>query len=393
MIKNNKNIKGIFIGDFEHKLSQFADDTTIVLDGSPNSLKAALNTIEIFGSYSGLKMNCDKTKIIWIGKKKHSKDKLITSSQLIWGETEFDLLGLHFSVDLQKMIDYNFNKYIVQIHDIIKKWNRRYLTLLGKITIVKTYIISKFIHLFSTLPTPSVDFLKKFNNIIYNFMWDGKPDKISRQQLTRQIQDGGLKMINMTIFIKSLKLTWIRRILRSEITTPWVSLANIIIPNINIIFELGLQKIKRILPSIQNAFWHDTILAWSDFVNNCKHLDLADCLNTPIWDNPHISSIPLHIETWSKKGIRFIGDIVDENLNLMNLDIITNSYNVKRIDFLTYNRIKIGVKKMLNIFNDEFQSKKYVQPNIPFPLNYVIKHITPAKVLSLTNGIEILIYK
>ena len=64
MIKQNKNIKGIFIGDCEYKLTQFADDTSIILDGTLESHESALNTIEIFGTFSGLKMNCDKMKII-----------------------------------------------------------------------------------------------------------------------------------------------------------------------------------------------------------------------------------------------------------------------------------------------------------------------------------------
>ena len=47
--------KGITIGQKEFKLSQFADDTTVFLDGSRDSLQSALNIIEIFGSFSGLK--------------------------------------------------------------------------------------------------------------------------------------------------------------------------------------------------------------------------------------------------------------------------------------------------------------------------------------------------
>ena len=72
MIKENKNIKGIFIGDYEHKL----------LGGTFESIESALNTIEIFGTFSGLKMNGDKTKVIWIRRKKYSCDKLITSLKL-----------------------------------------------------------------------------------------------------------------------------------------------------------------------------------------------------------------------------------------------------------------------------------------------------------------------
>ena len=42
----------------------------IFLDGSENSLRNALNLIDQFSKFSGLKPNYDKTKCIWIGSKK-----------------------------------------------------------------------------------------------------------------------------------------------------------------------------------------------------------------------------------------------------------------------------------------------------------------------------------
>ena len=47
-IKLDPNIKGLkFLG--QHiKMTQFADDTTLILDGTQCSLEAALNTLEIF---------------------------------------------------------------------------------------------------------------------------------------------------------------------------------------------------------------------------------------------------------------------------------------------------------------------------------------------------------
>jgi hypothetical protein len=67
LIKQNKDIKGIYVKNTEHKISQYADDTLLALDGSPKSLFAALDTIEFFSSFSGLKVNTSKTKIVWIG--------------------------------------------------------------------------------------------------------------------------------------------------------------------------------------------------------------------------------------------------------------------------------------------------------------------------------------
>ena len=57
----------------------------LILDGTIESLQAALNTLEIFGTFSGfleifgtfsgLKVNKDKTQIAWIGKKRPVKIK------------------------------------------------------------------------------------------------------------------------------------------------------------------------------------------------------------------------------------------------------------------------------------------------------------------------------
>ena len=68
LILQNSDIRGICLNGLEIKITQYADDTTLLLDGSQSSLIAALNTLEIFGSYSGLKVNTEKTKVIWLGR-------------------------------------------------------------------------------------------------------------------------------------------------------------------------------------------------------------------------------------------------------------------------------------------------------------------------------------
>ena len=70
LIKQNHDIGGIIINGNEHKISQYADDTCLILDGSPQSLFTALDTIDFFSNLSGLKINSSKTKIVWIGSKK-----------------------------------------------------------------------------------------------------------------------------------------------------------------------------------------------------------------------------------------------------------------------------------------------------------------------------------
>jgi hypothetical protein len=46
MIRNKDDIKGIFVDNMEFKLSQYVDDTTVILDGSDKSLEETMGTLE-----------------------------------------------------------------------------------------------------------------------------------------------------------------------------------------------------------------------------------------------------------------------------------------------------------------------------------------------------------
>ena len=71
-IRKTKCIKGIMISQNEVKISQYADDTTLFLDGSKESLLSALQVLENFRKMSGLKLNNKKTEALWIGVYKES---------------------------------------------------------------------------------------------------------------------------------------------------------------------------------------------------------------------------------------------------------------------------------------------------------------------------------
>ena len=66
-IRQKKEIRGITVKDKEIKLRQYADDTTLISDGSEESLLESLKIIEHFGNISGLRLNNKKTEALWIG--------------------------------------------------------------------------------------------------------------------------------------------------------------------------------------------------------------------------------------------------------------------------------------------------------------------------------------
>ena len=59
-VRNNDGIKGICISETECKISQYVDDTTLILDGTDISEKHSLGLLDSFAEISGLKVNYEK---------------------------------------------------------------------------------------------------------------------------------------------------------------------------------------------------------------------------------------------------------------------------------------------------------------------------------------------
>ena len=50
---------------------------------------------------------------------------------------------------------------------ILQSWSKRKLTLPGKITVIKSLALSKFIHLFTDLPNPPEQIVQQLNKLFY----------------------------------------------------------------------------------------------------------------------------------------------------------------------------------------------------------------------------------
>ena len=80
----------------KYKISQYADDTQLLLDGSESTLNETLNVLNTFYLMSGLKLNVEKTRAIWIGAKRFSNDRLCQYYKLDWGQGPFKNLRSKF---------------------------------------------------------------------------------------------------------------------------------------------------------------------------------------------------------------------------------------------------------------------------------------------------------
>ena len=135
-VRNDTRIqRRIKVLDTEFKISQYADDTTFILDGSQPSFSRSLYLLDIFALISCLKVNYEKTEALRIGSCKSSEITLPSSKPILWAKYKVYALAVWFSTLEDTPAHISFSEKIDKLQSILNNWSARGLTLLGKITI------------------------------------------------------------------------------------------------------------------------------------------------------------------------------------------------------------------------------------------------------------------
>ena len=141
-IKENKEIKGLYIFGSEYLYSVYADDTTFFLKDL-SSIRELLKVIDSYSAYSGLKPNISKCDATGIGVLKGVKVTICGFHCINLKTKAIKILGIYFSYDKNIQFKNNFNKIITNITSVLKMWRLRNLTLESKIIIFKSLALSK----------------------------------------------------------------------------------------------------------------------------------------------------------------------------------------------------------------------------------------------------------
>ena len=96
-------------------------------------------------------MNKNKTGGIWVGKLKHSKDKI---EGIKWYEKPIKTLGVYFGNNKEDCDKLNWENKIVKMNSLFFSWGKRNLTILGKIMIIKALVIPIFTFVASACVVP-----------------------------------------------------------------------------------------------------------------------------------------------------------------------------------------------------------------------------------------------
>jgi len=108
----------------------------------------------------------------------------------------------------------NFIERLDSIKKLINIWSHMGLSIYGKVTIIRSFLIPKFVYVCSVLPTPK-EIVNKQNKFLFKFLCKGT-DKVS---VINDHEKGSLKMIDLESMVKSLRLAWLKRVLKDPTGT------------------------------------------------------------------------------------------------------------------------------------------------------------------------------
>ena len=131
---------------------------------------------------SGLRLNNRKTEAVWIGAYKDRGDKLCPGKNLKWIKHKGKALGVWFSTHPEVALEANYAEKLAKVSNSLGCWELRRLPLLGKITVLKSLIVSQLVYILSPLTT-NQRVLEEMNTLFFNFLWNGKGDKIKRNTM------------------------------------------------------------------------------------------------------------------------------------------------------------------------------------------------------------------
>ena len=315
----------------------------------------------VFFSFMLKSRGLEKTNVIWIGSKKYSQEQICVKWGLKWGSSTFKLLGIIISVNLDEMVWLNYRPRFTEIENTLNRGSKQTLTPFGKITIIKTLIISKLNHLFLSIPGPDENMSSQLISKIYSFIWDSKPDKVKREVITQGYCCSGLKMINLRAFIQGLKLTWVRRFFHSNWVKLFKSTEKIDFTELT---YFGYDKVSK------NKFWKEVFDAWNKLKECQKPQYFGDVLCSSLWKNNNIKigNSSIYYKDWAKHGIWTVNDLTDNHGNIMSFQDFQLTYNFRPM-FLQFYGIAHAVKKWLKSVDINIHEKS---PQLLMPFNIKI---------------------
>lgn len=123
-IRENADIKGVFVGDKQYKLAAFADDILLFLTEPHITLPNLLKDLSLFQFIAHFKINYSKTQALNITLPDSQVHLCKSNFQFLWHSDAIIYLGISLRKNLSNFYSTNYIPIIQKIRADLKNWNK-----------------------------------------------------------------------------------------------------------------------------------------------------------------------------------------------------------------------------------------------------------------------------
>ena len=179
-------------------------------------------------------------------------------------------------------------------------------------------------------------------------------------------------MIDLKMFMYSLKATWLRRMTTSN--NKYFMLVEKSIPFLNDILKFGTDFTKAKINAELNPFWKDVIFSYQYISLKMKIKNPRNVYTMNLWYNPNIKmgNKSVHLKRWSEKAILYVGDLINQEGEFYTFNEFEQKFRI-RTNFLEYRGMINAIKTHLDCHNLDLPKNFKFNVHIPNTLALIMK--------------------
>lgn len=191
LLRASPKVGGIAVGPLTERLSLYADDALLYFPDASASLSVALEIINKYGFFSGIRINWTKSIIFSLSPIPPSVDSLIPLIMV----SKFKYLGIEIQRTASLYLIDNVYPVLHQLTARCQAWKSLPLSPVGRINLIKMTFLPKFLYVFSNTPVPIPNsFFDKLDQVVNTFVWGGLAPRVARTTLQLPLSLGGLAL-------------------------------------------------------------------------------------------------------------------------------------------------------------------------------------------------------
>ena len=204
---------------------------------------------------------------------------------------------------------------------------------------------------------------------LFNFLWKNKRDKIKRAGLYQDREKGGIRMTDVEIMIKALRLAWIPRLLTPEMRN-WKAIPDYYLNKTGgLNFLLRCNYDAKYIDGLP-LFYKDILTFFTELKNLYSYDSMQDLV---LFNNKEIlvGGRPVFIKEWFDSNILTIRDLLNSNGQLLSLQEFNDKYDCN-MNFLQFYQVTSAIPKYLVIKarnTEPLENEIYTRNNFLFQLD------------------------